>query len=327
MQSCTYLLVIGAIVWQVSQATPAVERRKRQTEACGSNVSDLTGEKPGQLVERHNYYRSEENATDEYKLEWDDGLAARAQQWAEECNWAHGMTTDCDGNPIGQNLYFAAGSNDFPQMNIDNIVKAWADEKIYYHLESKSCDAGKMCGHYTQVVWAETTKVGCGFAECATMSQGDDPAKYKNAVLFACDYSPAGNYVGESPYGKGISCAACRYLIGGKSGWICDDNLCSPCTPEIDGNKCKCSNNQANCLNGGIFNAATCTCDCTAEYFGHYCEHECKCLDATGYADACQSWKNADFCAEDSVYRAYMMNTCPATCGTCTLPDSCPSTA
>ena len=52
---------------------------------------------------------------------------------------------------MGQNMYFAAGSDGYPDINIDNIVKMWSDEKGNYHFDDKTCDVGKMCGHYTQV--------------------------------------------------------------------------------------------------------------------------------------------------------------------------------
>ena len=44
------------------------------------------------------------------------------------------------------------------------------------------------CGHYTQVVWANTLSVGCGVAVCPT------------GTIVVCNYAPPGNYVGEKPY-------------------------------------------------------------------------------------------------------------------------------
>jgi hypothetical protein len=43
-------------------------------------------------------------------------------------------------------------------------------------------------GHYSQIVWKTTTKVGCGFAE----SNGSD--------VLVCDYAPPGNVMGERAY-------------------------------------------------------------------------------------------------------------------------------
>jgi pathogenesis-related protein 1 len=45
-----------------------------------------------------------------------------------------------------------------------------------------------VCGHYTQIVWRDTTSVGCAAQSCP---QGE---------IWVCDYSPPGNYVGQHPY-------------------------------------------------------------------------------------------------------------------------------
>ena len=69
------------------------------------------------------------------------------------------------------------------------MVDAWASEVVYYDYESNSCDRGEMCGHYTQLVWSTTERVGCAMATCADGSE-----------IWMCDYDPPGNYVGEWPY-------------------------------------------------------------------------------------------------------------------------------
>ena len=44
-------------------------------------------------------------------------------------------------------------------------VTAWVNEEADYHYASNTCDAGQMCGHYTQIVWATTTKLGCAILQ------------------------------------------------------------------------------------------------------------------------------------------------------------------
>lgn len=47
-------------------------------------------------------------------------------------------------------------------------VSAWAAESTDYDYASNTCSG--VCGHYTQVVWAATTQVGCGIAEAPCRS-------------------------------------------------------------------------------------------------------------------------------------------------------------
>ena len=64
-----------------------------------------------------------------------------------------------------------------------------------------------MVGHYTQVVWENTTHVGCGRKKCTDM------------IIITCNYWPGGNFVGRKPYRiKDGACegnGACRWL-----GWL-----------------------------------------------------------------------------------------------------------
>jgi len=68
-------------------------------------------------------------------------------------------------------------------------------------------------GHYTQVVWAETYKVGCGF-KAYQASDG-----YKK--FYVCNYGPGGNIIGGSMYTEGDACTACPADASG-----CNNGLC-----------------------------------------------------------------------------------------------------
>lgn len=117
-------------------------------------------------------------------LTWSDDLAAVAQAWAEECVFEHSMGT------YGENLYASTGGQATPEA----VVQSWADEVAYYNYETNACVG--VCGHYTQVVWAESLRIGCGKAECTTGSPFGSGA-WSNWV---CNYDPPGNFVGEKPY-------------------------------------------------------------------------------------------------------------------------------
>jgi pathogenesis-related protein 1 len=163
------------------------------TGSTSSTSSGVTGE-PAELAgitEAHNVARANvvpAAATPLPPLTWDDTLAGVAQAYAEKCIWAH--STD---NDYGENLYANTGSGTTPQ----DVVEGWVSEDEFYDYESNSCVPGEMCGHYTQVVWADTLRVGCGVANCTTGSPFDGSPEWRNWV---CNYDPPGNWVGEKPY-------------------------------------------------------------------------------------------------------------------------------
>ena len=73
---------------------------------------------------------------------------------------------------------------------------------------------------YTQVVWAASYKVGCGYKRCAKMDVLGNT--WKNVCNTVCNYQPQGNYENTTPYKDGASCSACP-----ASHPKCDNKLCS----------------------------------------------------------------------------------------------------
>nr|CAB3446579.1 unnamed protein product [Digitaria exilis] len=72
---------------------------------------------------------------------------------------------------------------------------AWDDTVVrrpgYYNCSDNSCSAtGGSCRQYTQVVWENTTRVGCATVTCDA----------QQGTFVVCDYDPLGNLVGERPY-------------------------------------------------------------------------------------------------------------------------------
>jgi uncharacterized protein YkwD len=125
-------------------------------------------------------------------LQWDPALAAIAQAWAERCVDNQAPAGLIDHNPgrednypdsVGENIYGSTGTATGP-----GAVASWAAEADDYDYASNSCSA--VCGHYTQVVWRTTSKVGCALHTCAGLTYGS---------TVVCDYSPAGND-GSRPY-------------------------------------------------------------------------------------------------------------------------------
>ncbi len=170
------------------------------------NASSFASE-PAQfsgIVSSHNKVRAEYK---QQPLSWSNTLANYAQQWVDHlaktqnCEMIHRPNEN--GGQFqqihGENLFWAspevisAGANTIikkiQRFHPTEIVKAWADEADFYDYQNNKCQAGQDCGHFTQMVWHESKQVGCAKAICPDKSQ-----------IWACNYHPRGNYIGEWPY-------------------------------------------------------------------------------------------------------------------------------
>ncbi|GAB2272432.1 hypothetical protein Dimus_007258 [Dionaea muscipula] len=104
----------------------------------------------------------------------------------------HGRTllTNCTGihsdGPYGENIFWARKKYWSPT----RIVNSWASEAMSYDARTRNCSSGiHGCGHFTQIVWRDTLKVGCQLMPCVG-----------RGVIGICNYDPPGNYVNESPF-------------------------------------------------------------------------------------------------------------------------------
>jgi pathogenesis-related protein 1 len=115
-------------------------------------------------------------------LVWDDSVASVAQAWSAGCKFEHSHGS------LGENLAFFSGDESTPA----DTVTSWASEISDYDYDSNTCADGAQCGHYTQIVWRDTQKVGCGASTCHI--DGFD------GTYWVCNYDPPGNFIGEKPY-------------------------------------------------------------------------------------------------------------------------------
>lgn len=148
------------------------------------------------FVKVHNKWRAEVGVTE--KLSYSTELEVSAQAWADNlkktnrCKMRHSKG---EGN-YGENIYWASalawsdGRKELQHVTPKQVVDGWGSEKADYDYTNNSCTPGKMCGHYTQMVWRATTSVGCAVAVCEDTQQ----------QVWVCQYQPAGNWVGNKPY-------------------------------------------------------------------------------------------------------------------------------
>lgn len=122
------------------------------------------------ILNSTNTYRSQHNASD---VSWNDTLADFATSYVDDadCEFEH------SGGPYGENL--AMG---YP--NVTASIEAWGNEREEY--DYKDAEFEKDTGHFTQLVWKNTTDVGCGRRLCG-----------ESGWYLVCEYWPRGNVEGE----------------------------------------------------------------------------------------------------------------------------------
>ncbi|XP_068022928.1 glioma pathogenesis-related protein 1-like isoform X2 [Melanerpes formicivorus] len=159
-----------------------------------------------ECVQVHNNLRGgvQPSASNMRYMSWDAALARTARAWAKRCVFEHNtyLSQERQGHPnfssIGENLW--AGT--YQVFNVSSAIKSWYDEVGSYNFATQKCT--KVCGHYLQVVWAASYKVGCAVHFCPSVGY----SSITNAAHFVCNYGPAGNYP-RQPYEMGAACRGC----------------------------------------------------------------------------------------------------------------------
>lgn len=162
----------------VDRILSLTEAQKRGIAKTAYDLASQAGMQ--QMLSAHNDWRKRYGVP---ALTWSPQLATYAQAWAEkllrENRFEHRQNS-----PYGENLASAWGQ----QLSPERVVRMWGEEVKDYDYATNSCKPGKMCGHYTQVVWKTTQQVGCG------MARGN------GKEIWVCNYNPPGNFVGRKPY-------------------------------------------------------------------------------------------------------------------------------
>lgn len=96
-------------------------------------------------------------------------------------------------------------------------------------------------GHYSQVIWASTNRVGCGF------TQYKDGSSQTN--LYVCNYGPAGNFISSAAYRSGSPCSQCP-----------TGTACSAVYANLCGKLVSLTNSRLPLIARQTFNSDTCTC-------------------------------------------------------------------
>jgi pathogenesis-related protein 1 len=146
-----------------------------------------------EVLAAHNRWRTRVGVP---PLVWSEALAQSSARWAAQldqggqCRMEHSDAPD-----LGENLYWASpirwstGLTTQQEIRPSFVVDVWGRESADFQVEVNTCNPGRACGHYTQIVWRSTREVGCALRVCGAKDQ-----------VWVCQYQPAGNHFGQRPY-------------------------------------------------------------------------------------------------------------------------------
>jgi len=143
--------------------------------------SKMSGKDVRAIASYHNKVRADVGVA---PMKWSVTLAVYAQEWADHlaattCKMAHRTQ-----HKYGENLFQGTAG----YYSAVDAAKGWESEKKDYRGGVLTASNWHPAGHYTQMVWRDTTSVGCGEAVC------------NKTLIVACNYDPPGNYLGRRPY-------------------------------------------------------------------------------------------------------------------------------
>jgi pathogenesis-related protein 1 len=155
----------------------------RSSMSIGSN---LTVQEVQQLIRLHNKARADVGVS---PVVWSKKLSIYAQEWADnlasiDCNLKHRPHSGKWKQEYGENLFMGTSG----YYGVADAVRSWESEKVYYHGEELNSSNYHASGHYTQIVWKNTERIGCARAEC------------NGNLIVVCNYNPPGNVLGQKPY-------------------------------------------------------------------------------------------------------------------------------
>jgi len=139
-----------------------------------------------QLIDVHNKVRADVGVV---PLNWSKELAIYAKEWADHlasagCRMEHRPHSGRWKQEHGENLFMGTSGH----YGVADAVTAWESEKKYYKGGTLNSSNWYDSGHYTQVIWNDTRRVGCDKAEC------------DGRIIVVCNYDPPGNVLGQKPY-------------------------------------------------------------------------------------------------------------------------------
>ncbi|XP_077534509.1 venom allergen 5-like [Haemaphysalis longicornis] len=246
MVTVTLGILLAVSTWLTAALRPDCHMKPQHTlcllpnPACQHISRGVDAAARARILELHNDYRSLvakgqlqgfPPAADMQELLWDEELAEVAQAHAELCKHA-------DVSRGGTKLAGSASSAISP-VDWDDSVKMWFNEYTDYPANRVASydqsGISNAIGHFTQVIWAKSRYVGCGYLQYYVPN-----SIYKDVKLYTCNYGPAGNSLGLPVYQEGLTCGACpQPTTCNESSGLCFDDQSSrrdirPCSIDVE---------------------------------------------------------------------------------------------
>jgi uncharacterized protein YkwD len=175
------LLVLGSLLF----APPAL---------AASAATKVAADEQQTILSLHNQFRA---AAGVAPLVWDDQLAADAQVWVDvlvERGGTLAHSNPADPNDPATGSAKGEGENLAGGRSAATAPAQWYEEKPLFDAAPNKTGFNDTnpdwvnWGHYTQMMWSTTTKIGCGTAP---------GPRYQ---ITSCRYSPPGNFDGQMAY-------------------------------------------------------------------------------------------------------------------------------
>jgi hypothetical protein len=176
---------------------------------CAANPGDPVPAEWAGMLDEHNAKRKSNCAC---PLAWSASKAQAAQTYASKCILDQHSTT---GENMADDVYYTTDSagNVTPRIPAESDAAAydntWYCESANYNFTNPVFVGGfttncgkpsasnpnppKVNGHFTQVVWKDSKKVGCGRATCPMQVTVNGKTTTVNGTHWVCQYDPPGN--------------------------------------------------------------------------------------------------------------------------------------
>ncbi|XP_007891394.1 C-type lectin domain family 18 member A [Callorhinchus milii] len=287
------VLLLALTLVSLTAPAPATATATAQGKAISNRiVTELLPKEHFALLAQHNRLRTKVHppAANMQKMDWSEKLARLAQERAATCPGellVHPVRVPEEEEEMADEVSCNHHVSPTGRMSFSDVIELWFREGPNYNHHTGLCKNNATCHHYTQLVWATSSKLGCGRHTCLQNGETMD--------IFICAYSPGGNWEINGriivPYKEGVWCSLCTSRMSGcfKS-WDHSGGLC-----EVPRNPCRMS-----CGNRGHLNISLCRCECLPGFTGRFCQvrcsmecvhgryrdEECSCMCEVGFGGA-----------------------------------------